>query len=448
MFSKILVANRGEIARRIIRVARSLGMRTVAVYSDADAQSPHVKEADEAVHIGPPAPRESYLRAEKILEAARASGAEAIHPGYGFLSENPAFARAVVDSGLVFVGPSAETMERMKNKAEARRIVAAAGVPVIPGTDGPVEGVGAALEAAEQIGYPVLVKAAGGGGGIGMMPARDAAELEKAIRVCGDRARSAFGVDAVYLERYLEAPRHVEEQILADRHGNRIHLFERECSIQRRHQKVIEEAPSPLYWEGKTELLERMYVAALRAAEAFGYENAGTVEFLVQGDEFFFIEMNARLQVEHPVTEATTGVDLVGWQFRIAAGERLDLRQEELHRRGASIELRVYAEDPERFLPAPGTITAWQEPSGEGIRVDAGYEAGQAVTPFYDPLLAKLIVWAEDRPGAIERALAAVDSFRIEGEKLKHNLPLHRRILLSEAFRAGALDTHFLSKLV
>jgi len=281
-----------------------------------------------------------------------------------------------------------------------------------------------------------------------MMPARDAAELEKAIRVCGDRARSAFGVDAVYLERYLEAPRHVEVQILADRHGNRIHLFERECSIQRRHQKVIEEAPSPLYWEGKTELLERMYVAALRAAEAFGYENAGTVEFLVQGDEFFFIEMNARLQVEHPVTEATTGVDLVGWQFRIAAGERLDLRQEELHRRGASIELRVYAEDPERFLPAPGTITAWQEPSGEGIRVDAGYEAGQAVTPFYDPLLAKLIVWAEDRPGAIERALAAVDSFRIEGEKLKHNLPLHRRILLSEAFRAGALDTHFLSKLV
>jgi len=448
MFSKILVANRGEIARRIVRAARSLGMRTVAVYSDADAQSPHVREADEAVHIGPPAPRESYLRAEKILEAARATGAEAIHPGYGFLSENPAFARAVVDAGLVFVGPSAETMERMKNKAEARRIVAAAGVPVLPGTDGPVEGVGAALEAAARIGYPVLVKAAGGGGGIGMMPARDAAELEKAIRLCGDRARSAFGVDAVYLERYLEAPRHVEVQILADRHGNRLHLFERECSIQRRHQKVVEEAPSPLYWQGKADLLERMYAAALRAAEAFGYENAGTVEFLVQGDEFFFIEMNARLQVEHPVTEATTRVDLVGWQFRIAAGERLDLRQEDVRRRGAAIELRVYAEDPERFLPAPGTITAWEEPRGEGIRVDAGYEAGQVVTPYYDPLLAKLIAWAEDRPAAIERALVAVDAFRIEGDRLKHNLPLHRRILQSEAFRAGALDTHFLSKLV
>jgi acetyl-CoA carboxylase biotin carboxylase subunit len=448
MFEKILIANRGEIARRIVHVARALGMKTVAVYSDADASAPHVREADEAIHIGPSSPRESYLMAEKILEAARATGAQAIHPGYGFLSENPAFVRAVVDAGLVFVGPSARTMEKMKDKAEARRIVAEAGVPVLPGTDGPVEGLDAALEAAERIGFPVLVKAAGGGGGIGMMPARDAGELEKAIRLCGDRARAAFGLDAVYLERFLEAPRHVEVQILADAHGHRIHLFERECSIQRRHQKVIEEAPSPLYWEGKTELLEAMYAAALRAAEAFGYENAGTVEFLVQGDEFFFIEMNARLQVEHPVTEAITGVDLVGWQFRIAAGERLSLSQDDVRREGAAIQLRVYAEDPVRFLPAPGTIEVWEEPKGEGVRVDAGYAAGQSVTPFYDPLLAKLIVRGEDRPSAIRRALGAVESFRIEGEKLKHNLPLHRRILQSDAFQAGALDTHFLSKLV
>lgn len=281
-----------------------------------------------------------------------------------------------------------------------------------------------------------------------MMPAANEAELEKALRACGDRARSAFGVETVYLERYLEAPRHVEVQILGDAHGNLVHLYERECSIQRRHQKVVEEAPSPLYWEGKTALLERIYEAALRAARAFDYENAGTVEFLVQGDEFYFIEMNARLQVEHPVTEFITGTDLIGWQLRIAAGEKLDLRQEAIERRGAAIQLRIYAEDPVRFFPAPGTIAVWEEPKGEGVRVDAGYEAGQVVTPFYDPLLAKLIVHAEDRPAAIRRALGAVEGFRIEGEKLKTNLPLHRRILQSEAFSAGALDTHFLAKLV
>lgn len=448
MFEKILIANRGEIARRIAQVARQLGVRTVAVYSEADAGAPHVKEADEAIAIGPASPRESYLVAEKILAAAKERGAQAIHPGYGFLSENPDFVRAVDEAGLTFIGPSARTMEKMKDKAEARRIVARAGVPVIPGSDGPVEGFEAAKEAAERIGYPVLVKAAGGGGGIGMMPAANEAELEKALRACGDRARSAFGVETVYLERYLEAPRHVEVQILGDAHGNLVHLYERECSIQRRHQKVVEEAPSPLYWEGKTALLERIYEAALRAARAFDYENAGTVEFLVQGDEFYFIEMNARLQVEHPVTEFITGTDLIGWQLRIAAGEKLDLRQEAIERRGAAIQLRIYAEDPVRFFPAPGTIAVWEEPKGEGVRVDAGYEAGQVVTPFYDPLLAKLIVHAEDRPAAIRRALGAVEGFRIEGEKLKTNLPLHRRILQSEAFSAGALDTHFLAKLV
>lgn len=448
MFQKILIANRGEIARRVAQVARGMGVRTVAVYSEADEGAPHVREADEAVCIGPASPRESYLLAEKVLAAAGETGAEAIHPGYGFLSENPDFVRAVTEAGLHFIGPSARTMEKMKDKAEARRIVAEAGVPVIPGSDGPVEGLEAAREAAARIGYPVLVKAAGGGGGIGMMPAKDEAELEKALRACGDRARAAFGVASVYLERYLEAPRHVEVQVLGDAHGNLVHLFERECSIQRRHQKVVEEAPSPLYWAGETALLERMYEAALRAARAFGYENAGTVEFLVQGDEFFFIEMNARLQVEHPVTERTTGTDLIGWQLRIAAGEALDLRQEAIVRRGAAIQLRVYAEDPVRFFPAPGRIEVWEEPAGEGVRVDAGYEAGQVVTPFYDPMIAKLIVSAEDRPAAIRRALAAVERFRIEGEKLETNLPLHRRILQSQAFSEGALDTHFLAKLV
>ena len=290
------------------------------------------------------------------------------------------------------------------------------------------------------------MKAAGGGGGIGMAPARDEAELEKAFRACTDRARSAFGREGVYLERYFEGPRHVEVQILGDHHGTTLHLFERECSVQRRHQKVVEESPSPLFFHGKHALLERMYDAAVKAARAFGYANAGTVEFLVHGEEFFFIEMNARLQVEHPVTEMTTGVDLIGWQLRIAAGEKLTLEQATLVRQGSAIELRVYAEDPVRFLPAPGTIATWRPPFGEGIRVDAGYEAGQTVTPYYDPLLAKLIVHGPTRDAAIEKALAAVRAFEIAGEKLKTNLALHERILVSEAFRRGDLDTKFLEK--
>lgn len=448
MFDKILIANRGEIAKRIAEAARQMGVRTVAVYSDADQGAPHTRAADEAVHIGAASPRESYLVAENLLRAARETGAQAIHPGYGFLSEDPAFARAVADEGLTFIGPPPASMERMKDKAEARRLVAEVGVPTVPGTDGVVVGLDEAKAAASHIGYPVLVKAAGGGGGIGMLPAKDDAELEKAYRACADRARSAFGADAVYLERYLEAPRHVEVQILGDHHGNLVHLFERECSIQRRHQKVVEEAPSPLHWEGKTALLERMYEAALRAAQAFAYANAGTVEFLVHGDDFYFIEMNARLQVEHPVTELTTGVDLIGWQLRIAAGQRLDLDQASITRAGAAIQMRVYAEDPVRFFPAPGTIVTWQEPVGDGVRVDAGYEAGQMVTPFYDPLIAKLIVSGATRQEAIAKGLMALDNFVIEGEKLKTNLPLHRRILESEAFTGGDLDTHFLTKLV
>ncbi|AKU91853.1 acetyl-CoA carboxylase biotin carboxylase subunit [Vulgatibacter incomptus] len=446
MFKTILIANRGEIAKRIADAVRPMGVRTVAVYSDADAGAPHTRAADVAVRIGGPAPRDSYLDMDAILEAAKVTGAEAIHPGYGFLSENPVFARKVAEAGLTFIGPPPESMERMKNKAEARRLVSAFDVPVVPGTEDVVSSVEEAKEAAARIGYPVLIKPAGGGGGIGMAAAHDEAGLEKALRQASDRARSAFGRDAVYLERLLETPRHIEVQILGDAFGNTLQLFERECSIQRRHQKVVEEAPSPLFWEGKTELLERIYSAAVRAAKAFGYSNAGTVEFLVDGDEFYFMEMNARLQVEHPVTELTTGIDLIRWQLRIAAGERLDLRQEEVRRSGAAIELRIYAEDPVRFLPAPGTITTWELPEAEGVRLDAGYEAGQQVTPYYDPLLAKLIVAGASRDEAIERTLAAVRSFRIEGEKLKTNLALHERILTDPAFRAGDLDTHFLEK--
>ena len=446
MFRKILIANRGEIARRIAEAVRPLGVSSVAVYSDADEGAPHTRAADEAVRVGGPAPKDSYLDAEAILRAARETGAEAIHPGYGFLSENAAFTRAVHEAGLVFIGPPPEAMERMKDKAEARRLVREADVPTVPGTDGIISTLEEAKAAAREIGYPVLVKAAGGGGGIGMMPATDEASLEKAFRMCGDRARSAFGRDAVYLERYLEAPRHVEVQILGDHHGKLVHLFERECSIQRRHQKVVEEAPSPLAAQGKGALLSKMYEAAVRAAKAFGYANAGTCEFLVQGDEFFFIEMNARLQVEHPVTELTTGVDLIAWQLRIASGEKLDLDPASIERRGHAIEMRIYAEDPIRFFPAPGRIDTWNEPHGEGVRVDAGYAAGQQVTPFYDPMLAKLIVWGQDREEARKRALAAVEGFEVAGEKLKTNLELHRRILSDGAFIEGALDTHFLEK--
>ncbi|HWV38445.1 MAG TPA: biotin carboxylase N-terminal domain-containing protein [Vulgatibacter sp.] len=446
MFEKILIANRGEIARRIADAVRPMGVRTVAVYSDADADAPHVKAADEAIALGGMAARDSYLDAGKILEAARSSGAQAIHPGYGFLAENPSFARAVHEAGLVFIGPPPEAMERMKDKAEARRLVSAAGVPVVPGTDDTVESIEDAKAVAASIGYPVLVKAAGGGGGIGMTRADDEAALEKALRTSRDRAKSAFGSDAVYIERCIETPRHVEVQVLGDGHGNLVHLFERECSIQRRHQKVLEEAPSPLHWEGKGELLERMYDAALRAAREFGYSNAGTVEFLVDGDRFYFMEMNARLQVEHPVTELTTGVELIPWQLRIAAGEPLTLAQEAISRSGAAIEMRVYAEDPIRFFPAPGRIVEWVPPAGEGVRLDAGYEAGQTVTPYYDPLLAKLIAFGPTREIAIDRALEAVRSFRIEGDKLKTNLALHERILQDAAFRAGALDTRFLEK--
>ncbi len=443
MFKKILIANRAEIARRIGTVARSMGVATVAVYSDADAQLPFVREASESIRIGPAPAKESYLDGAAILAAAKQTGAEAIHPGYGFLSESASFARACSDAGLVFIGPPPESMERMKDKSEARRLVQAAGVPVVPGSATVLADAAAAISEAERIGYPVLCKAAGGGGGIGMAVAKDPAELEKAFRQCSDRARSAFGREGIYLERYFPAPRHIEVQILGDGKGRTLHCLERECSIQRRHQKVVEEAGSPLFQDGANEpLRQKMFAAALAASEAFGYANAGTVEFLYSDGAFYFIEMNARLQVEHPVTELTTGIDLIGWQLKIASGEKLNFTQDSVKRTGAALEFRIYAEDPVRFFPSPGPLKVFRAPTGEGVRLDAGYEEGSVVTPNYDPMIAKLIINGRDRAEAIDRAKRALESFVIEG--IKTNLPLHLRIVNDPAFRAGQLDTRFL----
>ena len=445
MFRKILIANRGEIARRIATVAKGMGIRTVAVYSDADAGLPFVREADEAVRIGPAAAKDSYLNVEAILAAAKQTGAEAVHPGYGFISENAEFARACAQAGITFVGPPPECFGRMKDKSQARQLVAAAGVPVVPGTRDVLPDAAAAVAEAERIGYPVLCKAAGGGGGIGMAAAKDPAELEKVFRQCTDRAKSAFGREGVYLERYVPAPRHIEVQILGDQHGHLIHCLERECSIQRRHQKVVEEAGAPLFANGAhAELKEKLFTAAVAAAKAFGYANAGTVEFLYSDGGIYFIEMNARLQVEHPVTELTTGLDLIGWQLRIAAGEKLSVKQEDVRRMGHALEFRIYAEDPVKFFPSPGKITAFEPPSGEGVRLDAGYEAGSTVTPYYDPMIAKLIVSGKDRAEAIARSEKALETFKVEG--IKTNLPLHLRIVRDPAFQRGELDTRFLEQ--
>ena len=443
MFKKLLIANRGEISRRINAVAKGMGISTVAVYSDADADLPFVKEADEAVRLGPAPAKDSYLNIAAILEAAKSTGADAVHPGYGFVSENAEFATACKAAGITFVGPPPEAMLRMKDKSQARKLVAAAGVPVVPGTEDVLPDVQAALAAAEGIGYPVLCKAAGGGGGIGMAAANNPAELEKVFRQCTDRAKAAFGREGVYIERYFPAPRHIEVQILGDHHGHLIHCLERECSIQRRHQKVVEEAPSPLFADGRNaELSQKLFTAALAAAKAFGYANAGTVEFLYSDGGIYFIEMNARLQVEHPVTELTTGLDLIAWQLRIAAGEKLTVKQEDVKRRGAALEFRIYAEDPVKFFPSPGPLKVYQAPTGEGVRLDSGYAEGNTVTPNYDPMIAKLIVSGATRTEAIERSIAALQNFRVEG--IKTNIPLHLRILQEPVFRAGDLNTRFL----
>ncbi len=444
MFKRVLVANRGEIARRVIRGCRELGIEAVAVFSEADAEALHVREADHAVAIGPAAPRDSYLKLDAVLEAARASDADAVHPGYGFLSENADFARAVAAAGLTFVGPAPEAIEAMGHKARARERMEQVGVPVVPGS-GLLASEGEAVRAAVAIGYPVMIKAAAGGGGIGMAPAADENALRRALKSARARAESAFGDGSLYLERLVSGARHIEVQIAADRAGHTVHLFERECSLQRRHQKVLEEAPSPAVGPA---LREALGDAALRAARAINYATVGTVEFLLGADgAFYFMEMNTRLQVEHPVTEATTGIDLVVLQLRLAAGEPLPVEQAAISPRGHALELRVYAENPDKnFLPSPGTIERLRWPEGEGVRVDAGVEEGTVVTPFYDPLLAKLIVSGDRRERSIERALAALECTEIEG--VHTNLSLHAEILRDAAFRRGETTTHFLGQLV
>ena len=444
MLESVLVANRGEIARRVIRTARRMGIRAVAVYSDADADLPYVREADEAVRIGPAQPARSYLDAAAIIEAARQTGAAALHPGYGFLAENAGFARQVIDAGLTWVGPAPGAIEQMGDKIRARNLMEQAGVPVSPGTREPVTDVAAAVLEAERIGYPVMVKAAAGGGGIGMGAAADEAGLRTAFETARSRAERFFGSPAILLERFVERARHVEVQILGLADGRVLALGERDCSVQRRHQKIAEETPSPGVSAG---LRERMLAAAVQAGEAVGYRGAGTVECLVDAGagSFVFLEMNTRLQVEHPVTELVTGIDLVEQQFLIAAGEPPSFDPTSFRSAGHALELRVYAEDPVRFLPGPGTITEWEEPSGDGVRVDAGYQAGNTVTPFYDPLLAKLCVHGADRGQALDRAREAVAAFRIAGPKT--NLPFHADLLASPEFAAGDYDTSLVSKL-
>src|SRR6266705_2762796 len=444
MIDSLLVANRGEIARRILATARRLGIRAVAVYSEADADLPFVAEADEAVLIGPAPPGQSYLDAGAVLAAARRTGAAAIHPGYGFLAENPAFARRVLAEGLIWVGPPPEAIEQMGDKINARNLMARAGVPVSAGTTEPVTSAAAAAAEAARIGYPVMVKAAAGGGGIGMSAVTGPAGLAAAFETARTRAERFFGDPAILLERYIDHARHVEVQILGLADGRVVALGERDCSVQRRHQKVAEEAPSPGVGPA---LRARMLAAAVRAGAAVGYRGAGTVECLVDpaADDFVFLEMNTRLQVEHPVTELVTGIDLVEQQFLIAAGEPPSFEPGAVRPAGHAIELRIYAEDPVRFLPGPGTITEWDEPAGDGVRVDAGYQAGNTVTPFYDPLLAKLCVHGADRAQALDRAREAVTAFRITGPKT--NLAFHADLLASPEFVRGDYDTSLVSKL-
>jgi acetyl-CoA carboxylase biotin carboxylase subunit len=443
VFRTVLVANRGEIARRVFRGCRALGLRTVAVFSEADRDAPHVKDADHAVLLGPAPARESYLNAERILAAARESGADAVHPGYGFLSENWRFAEACTRAGLTFIGPSAEAIRAMGDKPEARRRMAAAGVPIVPGSAEPVADAASAERVAGEIGYPVILKAAAGGGGIGMAKVTTPAELAAAFATAARRAQSAFGSAQVYVERYLEAPRHVEVQVFGDTKGAVVHLHERECSIQRRHQKLVEESPAP-HLEARTK--RGLTEAAIAGARAIGYVNAGTLEFLVdpQGG-FHFLEMNTRLQVEHPVTEEVTGVDLVAAQLRVAAGEPLPFAQEKIEQRGAAIEVRVYAEDPvKNFLPSPGTITRLSLPEGEGIRLESGVVEGSVVSVHYDPLLFKLIARGADRGQAIERLTRALDACVVEG--VKTTLPLLRTIAAHPEFRRGRVHTQMVEQ--
>jgi len=443
MFKKILIANRGEFAIRILRACKELGIITVAVYSDADKNSLHVQHADEAIHIGAASPKESYLNVDKLMQAARVSKADAIHPGYGFLSENASFAGTVASAQLAFIGPSADSIRLMGDKAESKIAMKKAGVPTVPGFEG-LESEADFKQAAQEIGYPVLVKASAGGGGKGMRVVNAESELREAIESARREALNSFGDERLLIEKYLPDAHHIEFQVFGDQHGHLVHLFERECSVQRRHQKIIEETPSPLL---TNELRQQMGEAAVKAARAVNYFNAGTVEFIFDPllSTYYFLEMNTRLQVEHPVTELTTGLDLVQWQIRVAAGEHFPYQQEQLSQRGHAIECRVYAEDPANgFLPSTGKLLQYIEPRGPGIRVDSGFTAGDEVTHFYDPLLAKLIVYGENRETTIQRMHAALKEFIVHG--VVTNIDFMQSVLAHEDFANGKVTTRWVEK--
>ena len=443
-FTKILVANRGEIAVRVIRACREMDIKTVAVFSDADTESLHVKYADEAVNIGPALSRKSYLNADNIIDAARNTGAQAVHPGYGFLSENASFVRACSDNNLVFIGPSADCIAAAGNKSEARKTLSKLGIPVIPGSDDVIASPDQALETAGKVGYPVILKASGGGGGRGMRIAHDSKELTEALSLAAGEARAAFGNPDLYLEKYIEKPRHIEIQVLGDRFGNYVHLGERECSIQMRYQKLIEESPSPFV---DTVLRKELGEIAIHIARSIGYVNAGTMEFLIDsGGNYYFMEVNARVQVEHPVTELVTGIDIVRQQIRIAADHKLEFDQDDINMSGWSIECRINAADPEdNFMPSPGKIENLVLPGGPGVRLDTHIYGGYEISPFYDSLIGKLVVWGKDRPMAIKRMQRALDEFQIEG--IKVTVPFYKRVFKDPDFIAGEIDTHFLQRM-
>lgn len=443
MFKKLLIANRGEIACRVIRACREMRIATVAVYSDADADALHVRMADEACRIGPAPSSESYLRGDKIIDVAKQMAAEAIHPGYGFLSENAAFVRAVAEAGIVFIGPSADPMEAMGGKISARKIAIEAGVPVVPGATEALGSYDEAVSIAAEMGYPVMLKASAGGGGKGMRLVASEPELKSALETAQSEARTSFGDDAVYIEKAVERPRHIEIQVFSDSQGNHVHLGERECSIQRRHQKVIEEAPSPI---NSAELRAEMGACAVKVAAAVNYVGAGTIEFLVSDVDrsFYFLEMNTRLQVEHPVTELVTGIDLVREQIRVACGEPLSFRQEDIFFRGHAIECRIYAEDPnQNFMPSPGRITRLRVPQGPGVRDDGGVYEGSEVSIYYDPMISKFATYGRDRSEAIARMRRALREYEIGG--IRTTLPFFREVMEDEEFVAGKLDTGFIS---
>jgi acetyl-CoA carboxylase biotin carboxylase subunit len=442
MFKRVLIANRGEIALRVIRACRKLGVHSIAVFSDADSHLPFVRAADEAHYLGPSTAADSYLNMQRIVDLAREHGAEAIHPGYGFLAENPAFAKLCEDSGVVFIGPDSGAIDRLGDKRHAKEVAEKAGVPVTPWIKCAGELDDATLKAVEAIGFPVMIKPAAGGGGKGMHKADNAVALKTLIPKAAREAKASFGDDALLVEKFLPNPRHIEVQLLADKHGNALHLYERECSLQRRHQKLLEETPSPSL---APEQRERICADAVRIAQTANYTNAGTCEFLVDGGKWYFCEVNTRLQVEHPVTEQVTGVDLVEWQLRIAAGEKLTLKQADITQRGHAIELRINSEDPYAdFMPSLGYIEAFEPPQGDGIRVDAGYAAGDSVTQFYDSLIAKLIVHAEDRGAAIELASRALRDFIVVG--VATTIPLHLALMDQLDFKGGDFDIHWVER--